>query len=143
MVDRSKQLQEIIEGFHKMKRFTDIKGCGTLGGRTITNSQWMTLRLISRAEAVSIKDIRLAFAISSSAATQLVGELIKKQYAVKEVAEKDKRTAVIRLTPKTKQAMLRMQETIQEHIIRLFSVLTDKEFSEYVRLNQKIITHFQ
>ncbi len=143
MLDRSKQLQEILEGFHKMKRHADIKGSCTPGGLAITNSQWMTLSLISRIGAVSIKDIRLAFGITSSAATQVVGELVKKRYAIKATSDRDKRTTVIRLTPKTKQAMARARRAAHMHMVRLFSALTDKEFVEYARLNKKIINSFQ
>ncbi len=142
MFDRSKQLQEMLEGFYKMKRKADMNGRYTMDGQTITNSQWMTLNLIHRGESVSVKDIRLVFAISSSAATQLVGELIKKHCVVKGTNPIDNRTAVIRLTPRTKQMMARAQRTALAHMSRLFSKLTDEEFADYARLNQKIISSF-
>ncbi len=143
MLDRSKQLQEILDGFHTMRRQADLKGYCTLNGLAVTNAQWRTLDLIHRAEVASVKDIRLAFGISSSAATQLVGELVRKHYAIKEMSDADKRTTIIRLTPKTRRAMARLQRAVRVHMVRLFSALTDKEFAEYARLNRKILTSFR
>ena len=128
----------MLEGFYKMKHCTNMHGVCKKHNLAVTRTQWMVLNFIEREGAVSVKDIRLAFGITSSAATQLVSELVKHSHVTKRVDATDKRTAIIRLTPATKKSMARAKRAILSHLLRLFSVLDDREFATYVRLNEKI-----
>ncbi len=128
----------MLEGFYKMKHHTNMHGVFKKHNLAVTRTQWMVLNFIEREGAVSVKDIRLAFGITSSAATQLVSELVKHSHVTKQVDATDKRTAIIRLTLATKKSMARAKRAILSHLLRLFSVLDDREFATYVRLNEKI-----
>lgn len=138
MISRTSKLQEMLEGFYTMKRHADMRNSCRTHGLSVTHAQWMVLNFIYREEHVSIKDIRLAFSITSSAVTQLVNELIKNNYVAKKTSTIDRRVSTIELTPKTKQTMSHVRESILTHMLRVFSALSDKEFTEYARLNKKI-----
>ncbi len=143
MLDRSKQLQEMLEGVYKMKRHADLKSSCHGHGLTVTHAQWMVLNFIYRKGGVSIKDIRTAFGITSSAVTQLVNELMKNNYVTKVTSATDRRVSAIHLSPKTKHVVARAQRMILAHMLQLFSALTDREFTEFARLNKKINSSFK
>ncbi len=138
MTSRTSKLQEMLEGFYKMKRHADMRKSCRTHGLSVTHAQWMVLNFIYREEHVSVKDICLAFGITSSAVTQLVNELVKNNYVAKETSTTDRRVSTIELTKKTSQTMSRVQKSILAHMLQVFSALTDQEFMEYARLNKKI-----
>lgn len=143
MVKRTQQLQEMLESFYKMKRHADLRSSCRTHGLSVTHAQWMVLNFIYREKSVSVKDIRLAFGITSSAVTQLVTELAKNNYVTKSASPTDRRVSTIELTSKTKQVMSRVQKVILAHMLKVFSALTDREFTEYARLNKKINNSLQ
>ncbi len=138
MLDRSKQLQKILESFYKIKRHADLKNMCRTYGLSVTHSQWIMLSYIYREGSVSVKEICTEFGITSSAVTQLITELVKHHYVIKVISTTDRRMTNIHLTPKTKQVILRVRRAILAHMLKMFSVLDDKEFTKYMQLSMKI-----
>ncbi len=128
----------MLAGFHKMRQHTNLKDLCRTHGLSVTHTQWMVLHFIYKERSTSIKDIRRTFGITSSAATQLVNELVKKQYVIKKSSTVDRRESVLTLSPTARRGMARVQHAILIHLKRLFSTLTDQEFTQYVRLTKKI-----
>lgn len=141
MGTRDAALQEILEGFHAMKRA--LAGNKKLQRQVheLTPSQWLAVSVIARATAASVKDIREALGVSSSAVTQLVQELEKGGYVEKHLDPSDRRSQRIMLSPSARRAAAAMKRSMLSHADTLFSVLDDAEFATYVALHKKVATN--
>lgn len=85
----------------------------------------------------------MTFGITSSAATQLVSELLKKTFVIKKKNTTDRRETLICLSPTAQKKIVGVQYAILTNLLRVFSVLNDREFATYVRLNRKISNNFK
>jgi DNA-binding MarR family transcriptional regulator len=141
MSDRRQELWKMCEGWHTLKRSFGMKSEKRASIAHLTPSQWLALEIVARNKEASVKDISQALSMTSSAATQIVNELIKHGHALKKVDPKDARVSLITLSPKTRQALSTMRTAMLRHMDKLFAVLSDKEFKEYMRLHAKIITN--
>ena len=143
MIDATKELQEVLEGFHTVKRVLEIKhGVCPVGKTSITNAQWLALDVISRSKEASIKDIYNALGVTSSAATQVVNDLVKMSLVSKKVSATDARVAVVSLTPKTKRMLEELRTAMLQNVSSLFSVLSKEEFETYRALHAKLVRAF-
>jgi len=142
MVVRTKELQDILEGFHTFKRGLEAATLCCEGDFRITNSQWLVLDVIRRERGASIKIISTELGISSSATTQIVNELVKSGYAQKQSLKGDGRVTVVILSPKTEKALQKLRVYVLRNMTRVFSVLTDKEFATFHKLQKKLISAF-
>lgn len=142
MASRTNELQAILEGFHTFKRGMESTIlCGETDFR-ITNSQWLVLDIIRREGGASIKAISSELDISSSAATQMVNELVKSGYAQKQSLKEDGRVTVVVLSPKTEQALKKLHTRVLRNMTKVFSVLTDQEFATFHKLHIKLVSAF-
>ena len=112
MTSRTSQLQEMLEGFYTIKHRSDLKRLCQSHGFAVTHSQWMILNFIHREKSVSIKQIRMTFGITSSAATQLVSELLKKTFVIKKKNTTDRRETLICLSPTAQKKIVGVQYAI-------------------------------
>lgn len=108
----------------------------------ITNSQWLVLDIIRREGGASIKVISTDLGISSSAATQMVNELVKSGYVLKHSLKEDGRVTVVVLSPKTEQALKKLHTHVLRNMTKVFSVLTDPEFATFHKLQVKLVRTF-
>lgn len=143
MAHPTKDLQEILEGFHSLKRVLEVKsGTCMFGDYAITNGQWLALHVIARTEDASIKDICSALGVTSSAATQVVNDLVAAKMVEKRASTKDARAVAVSLTPKTKKVLVQFRTGMLQNMSKLFSVLTPEEFDTYRTLHAKLVTSF-
>jgi DNA-binding MarR family transcriptional regulator len=139
MIDRAKHVQEIMEGFYIIQQKMLAKKNPIAGISHVTFSQWRVLEIVSRQASATIKEIHTILGITSSAATQLVNELVKKKYVVRNADPHDKRVSSISLTPKTKDLLNKLKAMNIQNMIMMFNSLDNKEFEQYIHLNKKII----
>ena len=142
MATRTKELQDILEGFHTFKRGIEATILCSGGNFHITNSEWLVLDIISREGGVSIKMLSTELGISSSAATQTVNTLVKNGYAMKQSLKEDGRVTVVILSPKTEKALKKLRTHVLRNMTKVFSVLDDKEFATFHTLQLKLIRTF-
>ncbi len=136
---RTKDLGELLEGFHAIKRRLLAGEPAATRSFRITGSQWLGLSIIARKGSISIKDLGADLGITSSAATQIVGELVKGGYVTKRPDVHDARAARVALSPKTKKALGALRRGALRRMAELFSVLDDAEFALYVKLQSKLV----
>jgi len=139
MSRRTRELERIFEGFHSLKMNLAAGRRAFPAGMHVTGSQWLVLGYVGRNAKASIKDISEALGISSSAATQIVRELVKSGCLVKRPDPNDARAVAIELSAKARKDMKELREGMLRNYDRLFTALSDREFKLYVRLNEKII----
>lgn len=140
-MNRVDYITEFLEGMRMMKHKMLCKEAPDKGIQQVTFSQWRVLELISHSEHLSIKEIHQPLGISSSAATQIVNELVKKKHVVRASNTNDKRVSAVRLSPKTKKSMSSLNEKTLKNVLSMFECLSDKEFKTYIELNMKIINN--
>jgi DNA-binding MarR family transcriptional regulator len=139
MATRTKELQDILEGFHTFKRGIEATMRCPEGDFQITNSQWLVLDIVRREGGASIKAISAELGISSSATTQVVNELVKSGYAEKRSLEEDARVTIVVLSPLTEEVLQKLRAHVLRKMNKVFSVLNDKEFTTFHKLQVKLI----
>jgi DNA-binding MarR family transcriptional regulator len=139
MINREQKVKELIEDLHAIKRVIAFHTPEAINIHRITPSQWMVLMFIEQNKESNVKDIAKALAITSSAATQLVDGLVESGYLFKKSSLSDKRTVVIGLSKNTEEHVKKMKKECLHKSLKLFEVLNDKEFSQYILFNKKII----
>ncbi len=141
MLNRTKFIQELLEGFYIIQQKMLAKKSPIEGICHVTFSQWRVLEIVSRQPSATIKEIHTFLGITSSATTQLVNELVKKKYVIRNMDSNDKRISSIRLSPKTKDFLQTLKDQNLKNAVEMFQALSDKEFVHYIDLNKKIITN--
>ena len=143
MTDRKQKIKELLESFTTMKRSMVFRGIHPEKLPRITPSQWGVLMLIGHQLEISIKDVASALFISSSATTQLVDGLVKSGYVVRREQLKDRRTVLLSLSKKTKNQVEKMKKQAVHKFLKIFNILSDKEFNQYCAINRKIIQNLE
>ena len=98
--------------------------------------------LIIQRGKVSVKEVAQTLHVSSSATTQLVDGLVKSGYVKREEDAKDRRTVVLSLSQKTKKRVEEMKKQMVQKFLKVFEVLTDKEFNQFCILHAKVAQRF-
>src|SRR3989338_7062018 len=99
MHQRNKYTHDIFHSFMLIKRKM-LEDGSVLNRDMLPPSQWVVLFLISEHEEMTTKEIAQLLGMTSSAVTQLVNGLVKKQYLERQDASHDRRIVRIRLTEK-------------------------------------------
>lgn len=138
-MNRAQHVQELLEGFGVLQQKMLAKHRLMADISKVTFSQWRVLEIIDRAGKASIKDIHTQLGITSSAATQLVNELVKKKSVVRRADLHDARVSVVALSPKMSTLLRALKKQNLSMTVQLFGALRDNEFKQYITLNKKII----
>lgn len=139
MASRSQKIEELIEGFHRVRHRIMQEGCFSGEAGRITASQWRVLMLVGERESLSLKEIAITLGITSSAATQLIDGLVKSGYAVRKTDEADRRISRIVLSPKTETLFKDLKKKHRAHITSFFDVLGDEELDQFAALYKKMV----
>ncbi len=138
MFDRKSQIEAILQSFQATKQKL-LKITHVLSDRNqIPYSQWMVLHIIYHNEGIGIKELSHMLGISSSAATQLVNNLVKKGTLVCEKSAEDHRALKIRLAKNTKELVEAARTQTFEKIYLVFDSLTDEELQQLSELSKKV-----
>jgi len=140
MTDRKKQIEGIVECMHAIRRklASESGYFSGPGAKRIPPSQWFVLLMVERNKNIGVKEIAGLIGITSSAATQLINELVKKGYLMRKGKPEDRRALSIVLSGKSKTQLHSMKKQGLNKLIALFSVLSDNELTTYCELNKKI-----
>jgi DNA-binding MarR family transcriptional regulator len=108
------------------------------GAKNITTSQWHVLLMVEKNKDISVKKIASLIGITSSAVTQLINELVKKDYIIRKGKPEDRRSLSIALSNKSKEQIHAIKRQGLNKLIALFDILSDNELKTYCDLNKKI-----
>lgn len=128
-----------MESFQSLRRSMAFRTIGTVKMPRITPSQWGVLMMVEGHGESTVKDVARALGISSSAATQLIDGLVTSGYVVREEFAEDRRRVTLTLSKKTKTQIEKMKGEGARHFLKLFKVLNDEEFDQFILLNKKIV----
>jgi DNA-binding MarR family transcriptional regulator len=138
-MNRAEHIQELEKGFYAIQQKMLAKRQFSIGINHITFSQWRVLEKIDRNGKATIKEIHTDLGITSSAASQLVNELVRKKYVTRKTDPNDHRVSEVTLTPRMKLFLKKLKAENLKRMIELFEALTDREFTHYIELHTKII----
>jgi DNA-binding MarR family transcriptional regulator len=142
MTNRKAQIEDLLEDFHSMRRCMTMRIERPSKGPRITPAQWSVLMQIVHRGESTVKEVADALGISSSAATQLVDGLVKGGYVDRVQSTADRRAVTLTLSKKTKNRVGKMKEHAVDKFLSAFTVLNDKEFSQYCALSKKLVHGF-
>jgi len=139
MTDRKQKVEEMLAGFHSLRRTMVLKSAGSATKPRVTPSQWGVLMLVGQGGTSTVKDVAKALRITSSAATQLVDGLVASGYLVRKTSLQDRRAVTLTLSKKSKSQVEKMKKHALRKFLKVFEVLNDTEFDQYIALNKKIV----
>jgi DNA-binding MarR family transcriptional regulator len=104
----------------------------------ITHPQWIVLHHVKKSGMINIKDLAKHLGTTSSAATQIVEGLVKKELLLRKRNEEDRRILNIELSAIAISKFDSIKNASFNTLSALFDVLDDKELQDYRDLNKKI-----
>ena len=142
MINRKQKVEEFLIDLQSLKHAMAFRMAGSAKIPRITPSQWGVLMMIERSVESTVKDVAKTLDITSSAATQLVDGLVSSGYLMRKTSNEDRRIVKLTLSKKTKTQVDKMKKEGIQRFLKVFEVLSDKEFDQYIILNKKIVQGF-
>ena len=122
MKSRTEAIEGMLESWHAMAR--DLV---------------MSLKAICRGDATSVTELAEQLSVSSSAATQVVNELVRKGYVLRHTDPSDRRKTRLSLSAGANKELVRMKREMISRFEKLYAALSDSEFKTYLALQEKIM----
>ena len=138
MNNRRKIVEEITEDLYSIRRKMASETHSLFDEMQITHPQWIVLHHVKRSNIISIKDLANLLNITSSAATQIVDGLVKRELLLRKRNKEDRRILDIELSGKAISKFDSIKSTSFSTLSALFDVLDDGELKKYRDLNNKI-----
>jgi DNA-binding MarR family transcriptional regulator len=141
MLSRKQKIETLLEDLKLLRRTMTFRVAGSANIHKITPSQWGVLMFVEQRGTVTVKDAAKALGITSSAATQLIDGLVSNGYVTRGTDPVDHRIVTLTLSKKSKNHVDIMKRIALQRFLKIFKVLNDKEFDQYLALNKKIVTN--
>jgi len=136
--NRKKMVEEITEALYSIRRKIASEMHHLSDEMQITHPQWIVLHHVKKRGMINIKDLANLLEITSSAATQIVDGLVKKELLLRKRNKEDRRILNIELSDMAISKFDSIKSTSFNTLSALFDVLDDKELKDYRDLNNKI-----
>ena len=138
MENRKKIVEEITEALYSIRRKIASEMHHVSDEMQITHPQWIVLHHVKKSGMINIKDLANLLEITSSAATQIVDGLVKKEFLLRKRNKEDRRILNIELSNKAISKFNSIKSASFNTLSALFDVLDDEELQKYHGLNNKI-----
>ena len=109
----------------------------------VTRTQLGVLLLIHRHHLDTAKSLAQHLGISPSATTQILDGLVAAKLLNRTPDVQDRRKVVLSLTRQGHSLLKKMQRGMHQSVAAMFKPLSDGELRQLVKLQQKILNHFQ
>ena len=138
MENRRKIVEDITESLYLIKRKIASEMHHLSDEMQLTHPQWIVLHHVRKSKMINMKDLANLLGITSSAATQIVDGLVKKELLLRKRNEGDRRILNIELSGKAISKFDSIKSESFNTLSALFDVLDDGELQDYRDLNNKI-----
>jgi DNA-binding MarR family transcriptional regulator len=105
--------------------------------------QLMLIAILSRHKSLTMGEAADLLDVTPRAITRLVDGLEKEGLVSRQTSLHDKRVYIISITPKAEGLSKEMMPKHEKMMAELFSVFTDAELVEYLKLNSKLAEHLK
>ncbi|MDD5438816.1 MAG: MarR family transcriptional regulator [Candidatus Omnitrophica bacterium] len=109
----------------------------------LTMPQFIVLDLLARRNASNMTDIAHYMSVSTAAVTGMVDRLVRERYVVRKDNTKDRRITTISLTDKGARIAKVMADQKKKIIMKIFSMISQKEREEYLQILFHIQEHLK
>jgi len=100
------------------------------------------LEYILMQERTEMKDLAAFLGITPPSATSLINRLVRAGALSRVQDKNDRRKVLLQITPKGKKMLETGKEHIEQHMNKMFSVLSNNELDQFIELLKKIVdTH--
>lgn len=100
--------------------------------------QLMLLAILGRHKSLTMGEAAELLDVTPRAITRLVDGLEKEELVTRQVSPHDKRVYIISISPKAEAIANQMMPKHEKMMSDLFSVFTEEELLEYIRLSSKL-----
>ncbi len=143
-MNRKALIQDFFKSINSMARIGIMQHKHDYQSKNLpSHSQMGVLFVVSHHGPITIKELSQFFGMTSSAATQLVNELVRNNYLARKEDSIDRRKIKLILTAKAKKSMADIKKYRIKKIIKMFEPLTDKELSQLLKIQEKIVEHWE
>jgi len=105
--------------------------------------QLMLIAVLVRHKTLTMGEAAELLDVTPRAITRLVDSLEKEELVTRQVSPHDKRVYLISVTAKTEAKARQMMPKHEKKMSELFSVFSDAELLEYLRLSSKLAEHLK
>ena len=105
--------------------------------------QMMLIAILVRHKTLTMGEAAELLDVTPRAITRLVDSLEKEELVTRQVSPHDKRVYLISVTAKTEALAKQMMPKHEKKMSELFSVFSDAELLEYLRLSSKLSEHLK
>ncbi len=119
-------------------RCTIRREAGELSNGNITMPQFLILNIIFEESELRMTDIAHVLGVTTPASTGIVGRLVKSGYAQRVYDANDRRIIKIRLTPKGKELVQRINKQKKQSIIEVFGKIPSEDRESFLKILNRI-----
>ena len=138
MINRRKTIEEITEALYAIRRKMAEEMQLLFNEMQITHPQWIVLHHVKKNGIINMKCLANVLCITSSAVTQIVDGLVKKELLVRKRNTEDRRILNVELSAKAKEQFDLIKNKSFNTLSLLFDIFDDKELQEFRDLNNKV-----
>jgi len=110
---------------------------------TGSGPQMMLLAILGRHKSLTMGEAAELLDVTPRAITRLVDGLEKEDLVTRQVSPHDKRVYIISISPKAEVLTSQMMPKHEKLLSELFSVLTEEELFEYIKISTKLAAHIK
>ena len=143
-MNRKELIQHFFKNMDSMARIGLMHNKHDLRPKNMPpHAQMGVLFVVMQSGPVTIKELSQHFGMTSSAATQLVNELVKGGYIARKEDAVDRRKICLMLTTKGKKIILQAKEYRMKKMTEMFAPLSDEELRQFENIQTKIVEHWE
>ncbi len=143
-MDRRSLIQNFFKSTNAMARIGIMQHKRGHGAKKLLpHTQMSVLFVVSQSDQITIKDLAALFSMTPSAGTQLVNELVKRNYLSRIEDKSDRRKIGLALTDQGKKILISAKVHRIKRMQEMFEPLTDKELTQLLKIQKKIVEHWE
>ncbi len=127
----SRLMPEIARGTLRREAFE-------LSSGHITLPQFFILNMLDRQEELRMTDIARSLGVTTAAATGIVDRLVKSSYVQRVYDSDDRRIIKIRLSPKGRELVQRVNKSKRQNIIEVFGKIPSEDRDSFLKILMKV-----
>lgn len=138
----SVSLSDFADKFVKLvpqiARKTIRREAGELASGHITLPQFLILNILEEDDELRMTDIARTLGVSTAAATGIVERMVKSGYARRRYEPSDRRIIKIKLNPKGRELVQRINKRKKQNIVEIFGKLSSQDRENFLKILMRI-----
>ncbi len=118
----------------QIARKTIRREAGELASGHITLPQFLILNILEEDDELRMTDIARTLGVSTAAATGIVERMVKSGYAQRKYDAADRRIIKIKLNPKGRELVQRINKQKKQNIVEIFGKLSSADRENFLKI---------